>query len=136
MSINTTESGTKLRNRLSKSIVLSIRRLMQKGEPDNESMDMAAFVVLALGKIAESVDLSATAWEKRDYWLKADRFRMEWAWVESCQALLEPAVLSQDWHVIATGLVTVAQHLGKVEVSERNRLGEPWIGAWQALQRR
>ncbi|MBP7213708.1 MAG: hypothetical protein KBA03_05690, partial [Anaerolineaceae bacterium] len=78
MTIKTTESGTTLRNRLAKSIVLAIRTLMQKGEPDKESLDMAAFVVLALEKIAESVDQSATAWEKRDFWLKADRFRMEW----------------------------------------------------------
>ena len=82
MAIKKSESGTTYRNRLSKSIVLAIRKLMQKGQPDRESLDMAAYVALALEKIEESVDSSAIAWEKRDYWLKADRFRMKWGWME------------------------------------------------------
>ena len=109
---------------------------MQKGRPDAESLDMAAFVVLALEKITESIDSSATAWEKRDYWLKADRFRMEWAWVDQAKSLLEAAVLSQDWVKIAPELIAVAQQLGKVEVAEKNRLGEPWVGAWKVLKTR
>ena len=97
---------------------------------------MAAFVVLALEKIEESVDASATAWEKRDYWLKADRFRMEWGWTEGLRLSLETAVLSQDWGKIATELIKVAQHFNKIEVSEKNRLGEPWVGAFKVLSSR
>ena len=37
-------------------------------------------MVLALEEIAVSIDVSVQAWEKRDYWVKADRFRMEWEW--------------------------------------------------------
>jgi hypothetical protein len=109
---------------------------MQKGQPDKESLDMAAYVVLALEKIEESVDLSATAWEKRDYWLKADRFRMEWDWTEGRRLALEKAVLRQDWGKIATELILVAQQFNKVEVSDKNRLGEPWLGAWKVLKER
>ena len=133
MTIKSNESGTTFRNRLTKSIVLSIRKMMQKGQPDKESLDMAAYIVLALEKIEESVDSSATAWEKRDYWLKADRFRMEWSWAEGCRLSLEKAVLSQDWGIIASELILVAQHFNKVEVSEKNRLGEPWVGAFKVL---
>ena len=136
MSIKQNESGTTYRNRLSKSIVLSIRKLMQKGQPDSESLDMAAFVVLALEKIEESVDSSATAWEKRDYWLKADRFRMEWSWTEERRKTLQEAVLGKEWSVIAPELILVAQHFNKVEVSDKNRLGKPWIGAWKVLKDR
>jgi hypothetical protein len=136
MTITPNESGTTYRNRLTKSIVLAVRKLMQKGQPDKESLDMAAYVVLALEKIEESVDLSATAWEKRDYWLKADRFRMEWGWTEGRRLALEKAVLAQDWGKIATDLIQVAQHFNKVEVSENNRLGEPWLGAWKVLKER
>ncbi len=134
MTIKPNESGTTYRNRLTKSIVLAIRKLMQKGEPDKESLDMAAYVVLALEKIDESVNSSAMAWEKRDYWLKADRFRMEWSWVEGRRLTLERAVLSQDWGEIALELIQVAQQLNKVEVSDKNRLGEPWQGAWKLLE--
>jgi len=136
MTIKSNESGTTYRNRLTKSIVLAVRRLMQKGQPDKESLDMASFVVLALEKIEESVDASATAWEKRDYWLKADRFRMEWGWTEGRRLALEKAVLAQDWGKIATELILVAQQINKVEVSDKNRLGEPWLGAWKVLKER
>lgn len=61
MTVKANESGTTYRNRLTKSIVLAIRKLMQKGQPDRESLDMAAYVVLALEKIEESVDSSASA---------------------------------------------------------------------------
>ena len=136
MTVKANESGTTYRNRLTKSIVLAIRKLMQKGQPDRESLDMAAYVVLALEKIEESVDSSASAWEKSDYWLKADRFRMEWAWAESRRYALSQAVLEQDWEKIVPELVQVAQNLNKVEVSEKNRLGEPWIDAYKALSKR
>ena len=136
MTVKPNESGTTYRNRLTKSIVLAIRKLMQKGQPDKESLDMAAYVVLALEKIEESVDSSATAWEKRDYWLKADRFRMEWSWLEIRRIALEKAVSAQDWGQIASELILVAQNFNKVEVSDKNRLGEPWVGSWKVLQSR
>jgi len=136
MTVKRNESGTTYRNRLTKSIVLAIRKLMQKGQPDRESLDMAAYVVLALEKIEESIDSSASAWEKRDYWLKADRFRMEWAWTESHRKSLSQAVLEQDWGKIVPELIQVAQNLNKVEVSEKNRLGEPWSDAYKALSSR
>ena len=136
MTVKPNESGTTYRNRLTKSIVLAIRKLMQKGQPDKESLDMAAYVVLALEKIEESVDSSATAWEKRDYWLKADRFRMEWSWLEIRRIALEKTVSAQDWGQIASELILVAQNFSKVEVSDKNHLGEPWVGSWKVLQSR
>lgn len=136
MTVKPNESGTTYRNRLTKSIVLAIRKLMQKGQPDKESLDMAAYVVLALEKIEESVDSSATAWEKRDYWLKADRFRMEWNWLEVRRKALEKSVIAQDWGQIASELILVAQNFSKVEVSDKNRLGEPWVGSWKVLKSR
>ena len=33
-----------------------------------------------LEAIDESIEQSVAAWEKRGYWLKADRFRQEWRW--------------------------------------------------------
>ena len=85
MGIKTTENGTTLRNRLMKSIVLAIRTLMQQGSPDKRSLDMAAYIVLALGKINETIETAVAAWEKRDYWVKADQFRQEWAWIDPSQ---------------------------------------------------
>ena len=135
MAIKNQESGTTLRNRLSRGIVLAIRLLMEQGAPDEKSLDKVAFVVLALDKISESVDLSATAWEKRDYWVKADAFRMEWEWAIGSSKRVKEALFSKDWTQIATELITVAQKLHKVQISPNNRIGAPWVGAYSALLR-
>ena len=135
MGIKTTENGTTLRNRLMKSIVLAIRTLMQQGSPDKRSLDMAAYIVLALGKINETIETAVAAWEKRDYWVKADQFRQEWAWIDPSQTRLKAAVVAQNWAEIGTEVVLVGQHLSKVQIAEKNRIGEPWVGAWEALRR-
>lgn len=133
--ISTVESGTTLRNRLNRSIVLAIRTLMQQPSPNQLSLDLAAFVVLALEKIQESIETSAIAWEKRDYWLKADRFRMEWQWVGEVRKSLTQHLLQEDWPLLAADLTSVAQNLSKVEIRPNNRIGEPWLGAWQAFKK-
>ena len=135
MAIKNQESGTTLRNRLSRSIVLAIRLLMEQGTPGEESLDKVAFVVLALHKLDESVDQSATAWEKRDYWVKADAFRMEWEWTLGSAERLKAALFAKDWPSIASELIVVGQKLHKVQISPKNRIGEPWVGAWAALQK-
>ncbi len=76
------EGSGKERTRLTKEVVLSIRELMKQAEPDAQSRDLAAFIALALIEITKTIEASVIAWEKRGYWVKADRFRMEWAWSE------------------------------------------------------
>mgnify|MGYP001171014792 FL=1 len=134
--IKGSENGAVLRNRLSKSIVKALRLLMQKQEPDEESRDLAAFIVLALEKIAESVETTASAWEKRDYWLKADRFRQDWAWCEARSQALAAALQSDDWARVAQELAFIGQALRGVEVSANNRIGKPWVGAWEKFSER
>ena len=134
--IKGSENGAALRNRLSKSIVKALRLLMQKQEPDEESRDLAAFIVLALEKIAESVETTASAWEKRDYWLKADRFRQDWAWCEARSQALAAALQADDWVRAAQELALIGQSLRGVEVSANNRLGKPWVGAWEKFSER
>ena len=133
MGIKTVEHGTTIRNRLCKTIILAIRNLMKKREPDPESLDLAAYIVLALENIAESVDSAATAWEKRDYWLKADRFRMEWAWAGKLGQALRVALLADDWGQVALVSAQVGEKLKNIEVPQRHKLGTPWVGAWERL---
>jgi len=109
---------------------------MQKPAPDAESRDLAAYIVLALEKIAESVETTASAWEKRDYWLKADRFRQEWAWCQASSQALATALQADDWAGVAQCLAQIGQALKGVEVSANSRVGQPWIGAWEKLSER
>jgi len=90
------DSVGKERTRLSKSIVLCIRELAKQSQVTTETKDQAAFIALALQAIAEGIDASVAAWEKRDYWVKADKFRMEWMWAGQYAAKLKDAVLADD----------------------------------------
>lgn len=123
----------KERTRLTKSIVLCIRELAKQNQVTPETKDQAAFIALALQSIAEGIDSSVAAWEKRDYWVKADKFRMEWMWAGQYAAKLKDAVLSDDWATIATMLPSIAQKFSKVEVSDNHRLGKPWSSAYKLL---
>jgi hypothetical protein len=127
------ESAGKDRTRLSKSVVLALSELMRQTEPNDVSKDLAAYIALALLEIHSTVDSSVTAWEKRGYWVKADRFRMDWEWSASLGNKMKNAVLQEDWANIAMISVQVAQRLMSIQVPVRHRLGTPWVGAWQHL---
>jgi hypothetical protein len=125
-----TQSVGKERNQLVKAIVISIRELMKQGKPDSISKDLVAFIAVALEAVSETIDRTVTPWEKRNYWVKADKFRQEWAWAKSLSEELSTALLSEDWPAIAATTVQIGSNLSHVEVSDRHRMGKPWVGAW------
>jgi hypothetical protein len=107
---------------------------MRQPEPNDVTRDLAAFIALALESVAETIDSSVGAWEKRGYWIKADRFRMEWAWTEKYSKSMRKAVNEDDWSAVAMTAVQVTEKLKNVHVPQRHRLGTPWVGAWERLQ--
>jgi len=117
--INTENLATE-RNRLLKAIALAVREMGKKSSYDDEARDLAAFLVLALDAVAEGVERSVLPWEKRGYWVKADRFRMDWAWAEALRTKIRAAVL--------------ADKLKNVKVPERHRMGSPWQDAWKQMK--
>ncbi len=127
------DSVGKERTRLTKSIVLCIRELAKQSDVTAETKDQAAYIALALQAIADGIDVSVAAWEKRDYWVKADKFRMEWMWAGQVAAKLKAAVLTDDWATIAMLMPQIAQRFNKIEVSDNHRLGKPWTSAYQLL---
>jgi len=124
----------KERTRLTRAVVLALRELMRQTEPDKETQDLAAFIALALSAVSETIDTSVSAWEKRGYWIKADRFRMDWAWSEKYGRDMKQAVLEDDWGKVALTAAQVTEKLKDVKVPQRHRLGTPWVGAWDKLQ--
>lgn len=127
------DSVGKERTRLTKSIVLCIRELAKQSDVTAETKDQAAYIALALQAIADGIDVSVAAWEKRDYWVKADKFRMEWMWAGQVAAKMKTAVLTDDWAMIAMLMPQIAQRFNKIEVSDNHRLGKPWASAYQLL---
>lgn len=128
------ETAGKERNTLTRGVVLALRALGQQQQVDAQTRDLAAFVSLALAEIVETVEVSVTAWEKRGYWVKADRFRMEWDWARRLSQVMHQAVLGEDWPRVALASAQVAEKLANVDVPLRHRLGEPWQGAWEKLR--
>jgi hypothetical protein len=127
------DSAGKDRTRLSKSIVLSIRELAKQRDVNGETKDLAAFIALALQSISEGIDISVVAWEKRGYWVKADRFRMEWMWTGQYAEKMKNAVLGDDWAAIAMLMPQIATKFSKIVVSDNHRLGKPWLGAYKQI---
>ena len=127
------DSVGKLRTHLIKGIVLSIRELARQTETGTETRDIAAFIALALKTISDGIDTSVTAWEKRDYWIKADKFRMEWLWAGSAAEKMRIAVLSEDWATVAALSAQIAQKFSKIQISPNHRLGKPWVGSYDQL---
>ena len=129
------DSAGKERMRLTKAVVLAVRELAQQSEPGAETRDLAAFIALALEIIFGTIETSVAAWEKRDYWVKADKFRMEWAWSGQLAGKMRTAVLAEDWGTVALVAAQVAGKLGKITVPPGHRLGRPWVGAWNELKK-
>lgn len=127
------ESSGKERTKLTKSVVKAIRQLMVQSQPDQLTKDLAAYIALGLGEIFLTVDNSVEAWEKRGYWVKADRFRLEWEWTQQFGEQMEKAVLEEDWPQIALVAAKTAQKLNNIKIPIKNRIGEPWLGAYQKL---
>jgi hypothetical protein len=128
-----TESAGKDRNRLTKATVLAVRELALQTEPGIESLDLASFISLALAIVAQSIDISVAAWEKRGYWVKADKFRMEWLWTDQLSEKMRLAVKAEDWDEIAQTAAQVAGRLKMITIPTKHCLGKPWVGAWKEL---
>lgn len=127
------DSVGKERTQLSKAVVIAVRELAKQKEVNEEAKDLAAFIALALKTVSEGIDVSVAAWEKRGYWVKADRFRMEWLWTGQVADKMKVAIFTNDWGTIAMLMPQIAQKFGKVVVSPNHRLGKPWTGAYKRL---
>jgi hypothetical protein len=130
--INPERAGQE-RTQLTRSIVLALRELVLKTEVDDETRDLAAFISWALLAVWVGVESSIAPWEKHGYWLKADRFRMEWSWTEKLGHEMQEAVLEDDWMQVAQITAQVGAKLSNIKLPQRNRLGAPWVGAWKRL---
>jgi len=104
-----------------------------KSNVDSEAKDMAAFIVFSLREIAASVDKSAAAWEKRDYYLKADAFRREWAWVEPTADRLHATLREERWADLPQELAQLAPQFADVRVIQFTRPTTLWQGCYKRL---
>ncbi|MGI6366993.1 MAG: hypothetical protein ACOX2L_01310 [Anaerolineae bacterium] len=130
--INTASPG-KQRNQARRTIAEILRHLMSKGALDAEARDMAAAIVYALREIDESIELTTEAWEKRDYFLKADKFRLEWEWARPAATRLEGLLREARWDQLPLELAALAGRFADVKIVKFTRSEEAWRGNYQRL---
>jgi hypothetical protein len=128
------DSVGKERMFLVRSVVAAIREFANHSEPNLEVRDLVSYIILSLDRIFNTIEASVAAWEKRDYWVKADRFRSEWAWTGTLSARMKTALCADDWGTVAQTIVSVGKKLNNVKVPVNNRIGSPWKGSWAVLQ--
>jgi hypothetical protein len=128
------QGAGKERTQLIRSVILALRELMGQKEINSRTRDLAAFIALALLAVNDTVETSVGAWEKRDYWLKADRFRQEWAWAGRLGENLRQAVLADDWALVAQIAAAIAEKVKDIDIPKRQRQDNFWVGAWEKLQ--
>ncbi len=121
------------RNSLRRAIAEVLRRMSSKPNVDAEVKDMVAFIVFSLREIAASVDKSAAAWEKRDYYLKADAFRRDWAWVELAADHLHATLREERWADLPVELAQITPRFSDVRVTQLTRPTTLWQGCYKRL---
>ena len=123
------------RNQSRRTIAEILRHLMLKRELDEEAKDMAATLVFALRSIAETIEGSTEAWEKRNYYLKADRFRRQWDWVPLFANRLQKLVVSDRWEQLPRELAMLAPYFQDVKITKLTRSPETWQASYRLLKR-
>lgn len=129
-----TSTPGKERAQLSKAIIITIREFMRQDEPGKSTRDMVAFIILALEEITDGIDKSVSAWEKRGYWVKADKYRLEWQWTGTTAKKLRESFKHDNWGEIASTLLDIMKKFENIKVSNKHRMGKPWQRALKEYQ--
>jgi len=132
------DSAGKERTKMTRAAALAVRELSRTNPSANdgqlnEARDLAAFIALVLESIAETIEVSVAAWEKRNYWVKADKFRMEWRWAGQLGKQMREAATKEDWGSVAQVAMQVAMRVQSIKISDKHRMGRPWEGSWSRL---
>jgi hypothetical protein len=130
--INTDNPG-KRRNQQMRTCAELLRRLTQQSEMDDDSKNMLAMLVFSLRDIADGIDESTVAWEKRDYWVKAEEFRERWRWTHELGAELKAVVLGEKWDDAPPILLKLFPYFSDIKVTKFTRSQSLWDGAHQQL---
>jgi hypothetical protein len=132
--INTDSTGKK-RNQSMRTAAELLRHLSQKTPLDEESKDMLALLVYCLREIDEGIDQSAEAWEKRDYWMKAEELRQRWYWCGDLGDELQTMIFEDDWDQLPELMLRLLPRFSDIKINKFMRKPSLWQGAYQRLRR-
>jgi hypothetical protein len=124
------ENPGKERTSLIRNLNLAVYEFSKENQSPIQKSDLTAFMALTLSAISRTVERSVQAWEKRGYWLKADRFRLEWMWTESLGKALREALIGEQWNTVDQTVKKISERLIGVELPKRAPKIFPWVGAY------
>ncbi len=129
------DSPSKIRNQLMRTSAELLRHLSQKAELDEDARDMASQLVFCLRGIEEGIETSAMAWEKRDYWVKAEQLRHRWAWAGLAATRLENVIRDGAWNQLPEVLAELFPYFTDIKINRFTREPSEWAGAYETLLR-
>jgi hypothetical protein len=94
---------------------------------------MASLIVFCLRDISVGVEQTVTAWEKRDYWMKAERFLREWEWTGEMAANLEDVIRHEAWDLLPELLADLFPRYSEIQIKTMTRKPDVWKGAYREL---
>jgi hypothetical protein len=128
-----TDGPGKRRDKIMRLLAALIAQYDVQSMSDDETRDKTAFVYLSLVEIGKTIDETVRPWEKREYWIKADSFRNEWAWVQELrEKILEN--IKKTWRLNNQELELLENKLTSVNPLKRIDHQEFWKGAYQILK--
>ena len=130
--INTDSSGKK-RSQHMRTCAEVLRRLSQQDSVTDETRDMVALLVYCLREIDEGIDSSAQAWEKRDYWMKAEEFRQRWHWTGDMSDELQSLVFDDEWQRLPDMMVRLFPYFSDITINKFMRKPSLWEGCYNRL---
>ena len=130
--ININNPG-KLRNFHMRTIAELLRAVLTKPALDDETKDMAALIVYALREVHDSMEVTCQAWEKRGYWMKAERFLRDWRWTAETAADFEDVLRNEAWDLLPQLFADLFPRVAEIEIKRTLRKPELWNGAYQRL---
>lgn len=130
-----TDSTGKQRNQLMRTAAEILRRLSQKSDMDADVKDMLATLVYCFREIEEGIDQSAQAWEKRDYWVKAEELRQRWSWPGDTADQIRTMIYQEDWNRLPPIMVKLLPRFADIKITKLTRDESLWQGAYDRLMR-
>jgi hypothetical protein len=130
--VNLDSTGAE-RQRLRRTIAEALNRLMAKRTLDDEARDLSALIVLSLRRMDEGVSRSAAVWERRGYYVKADRLRTDWEWAARSADRMTVLIRGGDWARLPVVLAGLAPRFADVQVVKLTRSPRTWQGAYDKL---
>jgi hypothetical protein len=110
-----------------------LRRLSQKTDLDSEARDLVSALVFLFRDIDEGIEVSAAAWEKRDYWMKSEELRRRWGWPGRMADELKAMVLGDKWEQLPTMLVKLLPYFADIKITKLTRDDSEWLGSHARL---